>query len=153
MFHTAAESLAVENVARPRLKQQAERAIDDPSTDLRAAHQSETTNDLLDVIAGSEASSRVWRLPSPELSLPDQHTGLLRPEQSDTVMRFGLSYLEGDQVFRGIPPLLIAECPPAGVPLAPAGIKGRGEEWSRRVHVESLLRAARGSALPEPTPH
>jgi F0F1-type ATP synthase gamma subunit len=57
VFRTAAESLAVENVARPGLKQQAERAIDDRSTDLRAAHQSETTNDLLDVIAGSEASS------------------------------------------------------------------------------------------------
>ena len=62
VFRAAAEAMAAENAARLALMQQAERAIDDRLMDLRAAHraarQSEITNELLDVIAGSEALNR-----------------------------------------------------------------------------------------------
>jgi F-type H+-transporting ATPase subunit gamma len=62
VFRAAAEAMAAENAARLALMQQAERAIDDQLVELQTAHraarQSEITNDLLDVIAGSEALSR-----------------------------------------------------------------------------------------------
>jgi F-type H+-transporting ATPase subunit gamma len=62
VFRAAAEAMAAENAARLALMQQAERAIDDRLIELRAAHraarQSEITNELLDVIAGSEALNR-----------------------------------------------------------------------------------------------
>lgn len=70
LFLAAAEAMAAENAARLALMQQAERAIDDRLMDLRAAHraarQSEITNELLDVIAGSEALGRAR--PSGKLS-------------------------------------------------------------------------------------
>jgi len=65
VFRAAAEAMAAENAARLALMQQAERAIDDQLVELQTAHraarQSEITNDLLDVIAGSEALSRAQR--------------------------------------------------------------------------------------------
>jgi F-type H+-transporting ATPase subunit gamma len=65
VFRAAAEAMAAENAARLALMQQAERAIDDRLAELQAAHraarQSEITNELLDVIAGSEALNRARR--------------------------------------------------------------------------------------------
>ena len=59
VFRAAAEAMATENSARLALMQQAEHAIDERLGELllatRSARQSEITNELLDVIAGTEA--------------------------------------------------------------------------------------------------
>ena len=62
VFRAAAEAMATENAARLALMQQAEHAIDDRLDELlfqtRSARQSEVTNELLDVIAATEALKR-----------------------------------------------------------------------------------------------
>jgi F-type H+-transporting ATPase subunit gamma len=75
LFKTAAEAMSCENTARLELMRQAERAIDERATEidavLRMARQSGITSELLDVIAGMNATDTA----DPEAAAARQVTG------------------------------------------------------------------------------